>query len=106
MSGIEIRQTTSRTHGSLLLSFGLGGIVGTGSRSSFCNLLDVAIGFSLGDLTGDRFASASARPPLCLLLFLLLVLLIRWLRNLDDNLATVKLLLVEELDCLLSSLWT
>jgi hypothetical protein len=92
------------TYRSLLLPLRLGGIVGPGLRNLLCKLFDVAIGFSLGDLTGDRLAPASARPPLCLLLFLLLVLLIRWLRNLDDDLATIKILLVEEVDCPLSSL--
>lgn len=93
--------TVEDTHAVLFLLLGLSRVIGSSSGVTF-NLFGVAIGFGLADLTGYSLATSTTRSPLVeSLLLLLLVLLVSRLSDLDDDLTTVELLLVQEVDSLL-----
>lgn len=94
---------THRTYGILLLLLGLGHFVS--ARWRFRLHLALVVSLGLGDLARDSFATTPAGFPLGPLLPLLLILEIGGLGDLNDNLATVELLLVESFDGLLSSLY-
>ena len=89
-----------------LLLLGLRGLITGGSSTFSSRLLGIAVGLSFGNLAGDSLAAATTRPPLELLLFLLLVFLVSRFGNLDDHLTAFKLLLVEEFNCFLCSFST
>jgi len=82
-----------------LLLFLLGLLRSFGSRSGFRLVGCLTIRLGVGDFSGDRLGTSSARgPPLGPPRPGFLVLLFRWLSYLDDDRATFKLCLVQKLD--------
>lgn len=96
MSAENIYGGTKGTHGRLsLLLLGLLLAIDSGSG---LRLGGFAVGLFLSDLAWDSLGTTSARSSLCLALSLFLVLLIGRLSDLDDDLTTIELGLVQELD--------